>query len=526
MKTKALSTTWSLLLLAAVSLNAQAPTTSPAIFAKTIEPATLKQHLYELTSPQYEGRETGTEGQRKAALYLSGTLAKTGLSPVKGFENYQQAIQFHSQAWKNNKLSDKDKGLRQLWDYYSYPGLNGTNFQQNFKEAVFLGFGIEDPRYNDYKKANVKGKLVVVYDGEPVDADGRSWVTKGDSMSTWSTDYRRKIRSARANGAAALFIIDRNFKENVQTARRAIVNSRNSMAPDEQPDLNYCPNLFMNPELVKQAFNSEQIIKTRDKINKKGKPASSKLTCDLSWEFEKTKDQLNGSNVLGWIEGSDPQLKNEFLVITAHYDHLGKRGDDIYFGADDNASGTSTVLEIAQAFAEAKKAGAGPRRSVLIMLVSGEEKGLLGSQYYAQHPAIPLAQTIANLNIDMVGRVDKKHADNPNYIYVIGADRLSTQLHEINETANATYTKLELDYKYNEESDPNRYYYRSDHYNFAKNGIPVIFYFNGDHDDYHRTSDTPDKINYEKMSIIGQLVFHTAWELTNRDQRIVVDKKK
>jgi Zn-dependent M28 family amino/carboxypeptidase len=211
------------------------------------------------------------------------------------------------------------------------------------------------------------------------------------------------------------------------------------------------------------------------------------------------------------------------LIVTAHYDHIGRRGNSIFNGADDNGSGTSTVLEIAQAFTLAKQAGVGPRRSVLFMLVSGEEKGLLGSEFYVNHPLFPLENTIANINVDMVGRVDEKHAADPNYIYVIGSDRLSTTLHEINEAANDKYTQLELDYTYNAEDDPNRYYYRSDHYNFAERGIPAVFYFNGTHADYHQDTDTVDKINFEKMVHIGQLVFYTAWELANRNERIKVD---
>jgi Zn-dependent M28 family amino/carboxypeptidase len=231
---------------------------------------------------------------------------------------------------------------------------------------------------------------------------------------------------------------------------------------------------------------------------------------------------MPGVNVLGYIEGIDQALKEEVVVITAHYDHLGHRGNDIFYGADDNASGTSAVLEIAQAFAEAKAIGQGPRRSDLCMLVTGEEKGLLGSQYYAEHPVFPLDHTVANVNIDMIGRTDQKH-DHTNYTYVIGSDRLSTELHEINETANRLYTHLKLDYTYNDDDDPNRFYYRSDHYNFAKNGVPAIFYFSGVHDDYHRPTDTPDKVMYEKAETIARLAFHTAWELANRDQRIKVD---
>ena len=236
--------------------------------------------------------------------------------------------------------------------------------------------------------------------------------------------------------------------------------------------------------------------------------------------FNKTTTNLQSSNVLGLLEGTD--LKDEYGFITAHYDHLGKRGDDIYFGADDNASGTSAVLEIAQAMALAKAKGDGPRRSVLCMLMTGEEKGLLGSQYYSEHPVFPLENTVADVNIDMIGRIDTFHT-RPNYTYVIGSNRLSTELHQINEDMNKQYTHLDLDYKYNADNDPNRFYYRSDHYNFAKKGIPAIFYFSGVHADYHRPTDTPDKIMFDKARTIAQLAFYTAWELANRDQRIKVD---
>jgi len=230
---------------------------------------------------------------------------------------------------------------------------------------------------------------------------------------------------------------------------------------------------------------------------------------------------VKGENIIGFIEGSD--LKDEIVVITAHYDHLGVKEDTlIYNGADDNGSGTSAIMEIAQAFMLAKKEGNGPRRSVLIMPVSGEEKGLLGSKYYTDNPIYPLENTIANLNVDMIGRIDQNH-DNPDYVYLIGSDRLSSELHQISEDINKQYFNLELDYTFNAEDDPNRYYYRSDHYNFAKNNIPVIFYFNGIHEDYHKPTDTVEKINFEKIQKISRYIFLTAWELANRDERPRLD---
>ena len=241
--------------------------------------------------------------------------------------------------------------------------------------------------------------------------------------------------------------------------------------------------------------------------------------CDLTFfkRVFKSNQIIKGENVLGFIEGSD--LKEELIIITAHYDHLGKHDSLIFNGADDDASGVAGAMEIAEAFMLAKKDGKGPRRSILIMPVSGEEKGLLGSKYYTDNPVYPLNNTIANLNIDMIGRLDDWHSTG-NYVYLIGSDRLSYDLHNINEEVNNKYTKLDLDYKYNDEEDPNRYYYRSDHYNFAKNNIPVIFYFNGVHEDYHRPSDTIEKLDFSKIKTISKLVFLTAWELANREEKI------
>ncbi|WP_417352711.1 M28 family metallopeptidase [Flavobacterium alkalisoli] len=233
--------------------------------------------------------------------------------------------------------------------------------------------------------------------------------------------------------------------------------------------------------------------------------------------------KLNDSeNIWAYIEGTEKP--DEVLVISAHYDHVGIKNGEVYNGADDDGSGTVALLQIAKAFMAAKKAGHGPKRSILFLHVTGEEHGLHGSRYYSEHPLFPIANTIADLNVDMIGRRDDGHKDNGNYVYVIGSDRLSTDLHNINEEANNKYTHLNLDYKYNDRKDPNQFYFRSDHYNFAKKGIPIIFYFNGVHDDYHMPTDTPDKIEYDLLAKRAQLVFATAWELANRDERPVVDK--
>lgn len=230
----------------------------------------------------------------------------------------------------------------------------------------------------------------------------------------------------------------------------------------------------------------------------------------------------DSENIWAFIEGSEKP--DEILVISAHYDHVGTKNGEIYNGADDDGSGTVALLEIAQAFIKAKNEGLGPKRSILFLHVTAEEKGLHGSRFYSENPLFPLKNTIADINIDMIGRRDTIHKTTNNYVYVIGSDRLSTDLHKINEEANAKYTKLDLDYKYNDINDPERIYYRSDHYNFAKNGIPSIFFFNGVHADYHLPGDTPDKIEYDALAKRIQLAFATAWEVANRKDRPVVDK--
>ena len=233
-------------------------------------------------------------------------------------------------------------------------------------------------------------------------------------------------------------------------------------------------------------------------------------------------EKLNSINVASIIEGS--HYPNEYIVITAHLDHVGIEGEDIFNGADDDGSGSMALLEIAQAFKMASLDGYRPKRSIVILHVSAEEKGLLGSEYYTDNPLYPLEDTITNLNVDMIGRTDPtRDSDNDNYIYLIGTDRLSSMLHETSEKVNKNTVDLELDYRFNAWDDPNRFYERSDHYNFAKNNIPVIFYFSGTHEDYHGPGDTPDKIRYDLLTKRTKLIFHTAWEIANMDDKIVVD---
>jgi Zn-dependent M28 family amino/carboxypeptidase len=240
--------------------------------------------------------------------------------------------------------------------------------------------------------------------------------------------------------------------------------------------------------------------------------------------FEKWwgKSDIKPKNVVAYIEGDEHP--DEYIILSAHLDHVGMEDGEIFNGADDDGSGTVALLEIAEAFKEAANNGHGPNRSIVFLHVTAEEMGLIGSKYYTDNPIVPLKNTVTNLNVDMIGRTDPQRPKrNREYIYIIGSDKISQELHDINEEVNNIYLDIDLDYIFNAEDHPDRFYYRSDHYNFAKKGVPIIFYFSGTHEDYHQPTDTVEKIQYDLLELRTRLIFHTAWELANRDDRIKID---
>ena len=504
------------------------PLPDPMPFATTITAEDLKPLVETLAGPAMEGRETGEEGQRKAADFIAAQFKELGLPAAGDRNTYFQQISLQNESWKDLGLKIGEQEFKNRTDFYVFPAFNPVNPKLELKEVVFVGYGIEDPKYNDYGDADVKGKAVIFYDGEPMGDNGKSLITGNDFRSSWSLDWKRKVQLARKKGAVMVFIVDTQFAEN-QKANRKLTSTwgwKPVSSQSGKQTSDFINNLFISPEVAavilgKKAEKADDAIAAL-KSGKEFKPVKVKTKIEV--RFDKEVKKLQGSNVIGFIEGTDSVLKKEFVFITAHYDHLGMSDSTvIYHGADDNASGTSGVIEIARAFVEAKKKGIGPKRSVVCMLVSGEEKGLLGSRFYVEYPVFPLSNTIVDINIDMIGRIDAAHAGNPNYIYVIGSDRLSTELHRINEDVNQRFTKLDLDYKYNAPDDPNRFYERSDHYNFAERGIPAIFYFNGTHADYHKPTDTADKIDFDALAKRAQLAFCTAWDIANRTTRIHAD---
>jgi len=471
----------------------------------SITPDDLKKHLYIIAGPEMEGRNTPSPGLEKAADYIEAHFKSLGLKPGNG-DSYRQYYPLYRDSVIGSSFKVNGSSFTIMDDY-----MPGNNYAAEipFSEIVFAGYGIVDEKNDAYKDLDVRGKAVVILDGAP--ADYKS--TQQGFQNPAGTN--RKITEASKKGAAAIFIVTKNFPlRNRPTQSNWNMNGYKASVN---------PHTFYISEKIIAAIMGEDGKGIFDKM-KNNTVFAKTYKANIDLLYQKTTITAQAGNVMALLEGTDK--KDEYVFITAHYDHLGKRDTVIYFGADDDGSGTVGVLEIAEAFAKAKAEGRGPRRSIVFMTVSGEEKGLWGSQYYSNHPVYPIEKTTVDLNIDMIGRADtsRKVGDSSNYIYVVGDDKISTDLKPISENVNKKSLKMELDYKFNDPKDPNRIYFRSDHYNFAQKGIPIIFYYDGMlGSDYHRPTDTPDKINYNLYSKRAKLVFLTAWEMANRDEMLKRD---
>ena len=483
----------------------------------------LRIHLSILSSDGFEGRETGEIGQRKAASYLEAYYASLGFEPCNE-GSFFQMVPLENTQIRGGQLTFGKDTLVLAEDFLVYPGLEITEL--NDQALTFVGFGIQEKRWNDYKKFKGEG-IVMFLEGEPTATNGSSLITLDGSPSEWAESLAQKRELAQNLGARAVIIVveDDDFDVRMSRMKNWIFRKSTSLNREKEGAGTDLPTLFVKRTQADIWLSSTKVqsIANYNESLQKGKPLKA-MMLDSSMEIEinQLRSKYEAENVLAFLEGTD--LKEELVVVTSHYDHVGIIDGEVHNGADDDGSGTVTVMELARQFVKLKDEGLSPRRSILFMNVVGEEKGLLGSEHYADHPVFPLENTVANLNIDMIGRTDASHPDDPRYVYLIGSDKLSSELHEVSEHCNTTYTNLTLDYTYNSPDDPNRFYYRSDHYNFAKNNIPVIFYFTGVHEDYHKPGDDAEKIMYSKMAEIGKLVFHTVWNLANMADRIEVDR--
>ncbi|WP_461487447.1 M28 family peptidase [Pedobacter sp.] len=532
MNKKFLATTLAL----ALSIGAMAQDKNAIKFSAPINKESAFKHLSILASDEYEGRETGKKGAWMAAEYIKKQFQSFGLvGPVKGSSDpFFQPVGISSKTVSGAALTVASQSKENLKDFYIMPQtVPAAGFNVTAASVIFAGYGLNKEGFNEYAGIDVAGKVVMIFaTGDPTAKAPATTTGRRGQSSVGS--QQAKIKYLLDNKAAGVLVINQNA-DNISAAMKSFLSNGSTGLKKANAAVNTAqlPVVTIGTAVANQilAAANTNLDEIKKKITETLKPASVVINVPVSFSAKLEETDLKADNVLGFLEGADPKLKNEVLVITGHYDHIGlvndpNATDKVNNGADDDGSGTTGVIMLAEAFAKAKKAGKGPKRSILFMTVVGEEKGLWGSDWYSEHPIFPLENTIANLNIDMIGRGDDSRPGDNNFVYIIGSNMLSDDLDRISKKANSDYVNIVLDEKYNNRTDPNRFYYRSDHYNFAKHGIPVIFYFNGVHKDYHQPGDEVSKIDFPMLTKRAQLVYYTAWELANAAQRPVVNKNE
>ncbi|MFQ5628751.1 MAG: M28 family peptidase [bacterium] len=513
----------------------------------SIDVKDLHDHMAFLASDELQGRETGTHSLDVAARYIATELAKMNLKPVGDHGTFLQHYTLQKQKIaKSSVLAIQKNGEKSEFafgkQFVSMPS-RSMESKTIEGEVVFAGYGIYAPdlEYDSYTGIGAKDKIVVIMGSEPKDANGKSIFDSTKSASQYA-QFPTKMQAAMAAGARAMIYVPPPGPEGERmTAQlkqmsgffaRPQFSLANASAPGRGGMNSSMLMMFAMAEVANAilAGSGKTLAELKSEIDAQKKPVPFKLeNINAAIRLEIERGETTVSNVMALLEGSDPQLKEEVVVYSAHYDHVGINDDgEIFNGADDDGSGTTALLEIAQAYAEKSER---PKRSVLFLWVSGEEKGLLGSRYYSENPIISMEQTIANINMDMVGRV--RAADDTSKtnemlalakdVYVVGGHQ-SSDLKKINEQM-ALQAGLRIDYTLNDLNHPQRIYYRSDHYNFARKGVPVLFYTTGLHEDYHKATDTAEKINFTKIKDIAKMAFLTGWKVANLEKRIVVDNK-
>jgi hypothetical protein len=500
--------------------------------ADNITVAQLKDYLTIIASDEMEGRGTPSRGLDAAAKYIATNLTRWGLKPAGDDGTYFQRI-----TLKQTKIDPEKTRVE----------INGQSFRcgDDFLAQmipatvsgplVYVSHGliIKSKNINAYQGIDVKDKIVVVSGGLP------KGITNNDLVGIQGEDWDSAITYAQRNGAKGVIIVpsfqtlafwDLNKKYGLEIGRTVVEKF-------EKPGGAPIPVITASVKMMLPLFFAEK----NSPANIFNKAAAGEYV--ESFEFNSSKkvsftvaiktEQVLTQNVVAVLEGSDPILKNEYVALGAHYDHEGigtpVNGDSIFNGADDDGSGTVAIMAMAEVMAR----NAHPKRSVLFVWHCGEEKGLWGSRYFVQNPTVPLDKIVAQFNIDMIGRSKKEEDTNPanqdlsgpNEIYVIGSKLMSAELGEISESVNRSYLNIAFNYRYDDPNDPNKYFYRSDHYSYAQKGIPIIFYFNGSHEDYHKRTDSVDKIDFQKMEKVSRTIYATVWEVSNLSTRPRVDKK-
>jgi hypothetical protein len=525
-RTRALAVALTALVAAAPLASASSLAKPPAAALELINPIELRQHVEFLASPEVGGRYSLSPGLKIAARYLASRLESYGFRGAGEGGSYYQPFDLVKRKVKaeGSSLKLTVDGKTAEYGYGEFASLEPVKADVE-GPIVFAGYGVSAPELNhdDYKGLDVKDKVVLLAPGTP----------KAIEDSSKLKPQQTGAAAAAAHGAKAVISLPPlQYSQFVKSPEfKTFVLNYEGVGLDKPADASI-PAVFLPPAPADHLLSALDLsLDTVWKmVNDRApmEPRAISASADLSLEV--AADATKAQNVVAILEGTDPKLKDEYISLSAHYDHVKTNSKgEIYPGADDDASGTAAVLALAKAYALER-----PKRSVLVIFHAAEELGLLGSEYNADvSPVVPLDKMVVNLNIDMIGRsraegdTDKRNAEltDANSIYIIGSDKISTELHEINELTNKELTKLRFDYTYNDPNHPQQFYYRSDHWNYAKHGIPIIFYFSGVHADYHQPSDTPDKIDYQKMTKVTRLIYATGWRIANLDHRLKVDAK-
>lgn len=519
------------------SRTRSAATTTTQRGVETINAAQLRHYLSFIASDEMEGRDTPSRGLDITAKFLAMNLAHWGLKPAGDNGSYFQKIALRRDGVDKEQTSATyNNQPLALGEDYIPVGRNG----EAAGPLVFAGNGwfFKAKNVDAYKGIDAKGKIAVIF--TPPDGLPRGF-SPTDLSGKRGEDWMDPGEYARKQGAVGLIIVpgfqflanwQRNFQRMTEGGATSVEKFQASAVG--QP----LPTIIASPRIANLLFQGEKQNGAAlfDAAGGNTLPASFDLHPEkkISMKIVGKHNQLSTQNVIAVFEGSDPVLKDEYVAVGAHYDHVGigipVKGDTIYNGADDDGSGTTAVLAMAEALA---KASTKPKRSIIFIWHAGEEKGLWGSRYFVENPTIPLNKIITQLNIDMIGRSKQagdtnprnKDLSGPNEIYVIGSKVMSTDLGALSEAVNKDYLNLSFNYRYDDPKDPNRFFFRSDHFSYARKGIPIIFYFDGEHEDYHRPGDSADKIDYEKMQKVTRTIYMTLWELANRPARPAVDKQ-
>ncbi len=501
----------SALLLLSIAISAQDIPVSK--FGASITGNELKEHVKILSSDEFMGRETGREGEKMAAEYIINSFKKINLSVPKNTKNpFLQEFELHKNAW-DKFLIIKDSDTLLIGQDFHISGMWPEN--DTVMNVVFVGYGTDTEHYSDYKNLDVNSKIVAFMNGEPLDKNGMFLTTKS-FIPQYSILGYDKAKIAFEKGAVGAIMIDPDQSkiDNLIRIDKQFSSNQQFFLPGTGSVENNTSGLVsLSEKSASILFNIKPKLwaKYRKKLNK-GKTV--RLNTKIQMVSEKGSNKIISENVIGMIKGSEKP--DEYIIITAHFDHLGQKDDKVFNGADDNASGTAAVIEIAEAFIEAANDGFYPKRSVIFMPVSGEEKGLLGSRYYTSNPLVPLEKTKAAINMDMIGRQDGFEESNEPYVYLYISDEPGSALdNTAHNSGRIVDGEILTVYKYPSNSGFSTR--GSDHASFEDKGIPVMYFYCGTHEDYHRPTDTWEKLDYINMTRITKMVFASAWELANQD---------